>query len=72
MFFLLQRYPVMFLVPFLIAMPIIGVFSGVWLNDDPITTKIAIGGLMTVGGVGIIQIREAITSRRKEINEAGV
>jgi len=72
MFFLLQRYPVMFLVPFLIAMPIVGVFFGVWLNDDPITTKIAIGGLMTIGGVGIIQIREAITARRKEINEAEV
>jgi len=72
MFFLLQRYPVTFLVPVLIAPPILGVFFGVWLNDDPITTKIALGGLMTIGGVGIIQVREAVAARRKEIHEAGV
>lgn len=72
MFYLLQRYPVTFLVPIFIAPPILGVFFGVWLNDDPITTKIAIGGLMTIGGVGIIQIREALAARRREIPEAGV
>ncbi|MEN3951455.1 DMT family transporter [Iodidimonas sp. SYSU 1G8] len=67
MFYLLQRYPVTYMVPFMIAPPMLGVFFGIWLHDDPVTTKLAIGGLMTMGGVAIIQIREALKSRRQRL-----
>jgi len=64
MFFLLQRYPVNYMVPFLIAPPVIGVLFGIWLYDDPVTWKIALGGVMTIGGVAVIQVREALKARR--------
>ena len=66
MFFLLQRYAVTYLVPFMIAAPVLGVLFGIWLNDDPVTWRIALGGLMTLAGVGIIQVREALMARREK------
>ena len=71
-FILLQRYPVNFMVPFMIAPPVLGIFFGIVLNDEPITWKIAIGGLMTLLGVGIIQIREALLVKEAKPAEAGV
>jgi O-acetylserine/cysteine efflux transporter len=64
MFYLLQRYPVTTMVPFMIAPPMLGMFFSIWIYEDPVTTKLAIGGLMTFSGVAIIQIREALKSRR--------
>ena len=64
MFYLLQRYPVTTMVPFMIAPPMLGMFFSIWIYQDPVTTKLAIGGLMTFSGVAIIQIREALKSRR--------
>ena len=63
MFYLLQRYPVTTMVPFMIAPPMLGMFFSIWINGDPVTTKLAIGGLMTFSGVAIIQIREALKAR---------
>jgi O-acetylserine/cysteine efflux transporter len=70
MFFLLQRYSVTYLAPIMIGPPVLGVLFGIWLNDDPITTRIVLGGLMTVGGVAIIQIREAMVARRQKLDQA--
>ncbi len=70
MFYLLQRYPVSLLIPFMIAPPVLGVLFGIWLYDDPITWKIVVGGLMTLGGVAVIQIREALGARRARTVEA--
>ncbi|MFN3232837.1 MAG: DMT family transporter [Alphaproteobacteria bacterium] len=70
MFFLLQRYPVTYLVPFMIAPPVLGVLFGIWLYGDPITWEIVAGGLMTVAGVAVIQIREALATRRAKMVEA--
>ena len=64
MFYLLQRYPVTTMVPFMIAPPMLGMFFSIWVYQDPVTTKLAIGGLMTFSGVAIIQIREALKARR--------
>ncbi|MGE0665909.1 MAG: DMT family transporter [Sphingomonadales bacterium] len=63
MFYLLQRYPVTTMVPFMIAPPMLGMFFSIGINGDPVTTKLAIGGLMTFSGVAIIQIREALKAR---------
>ncbi|MBI1181130.1 MAG: EamA family transporter [Alphaproteobacteria bacterium] len=72
MFYLLQRYPVTYLVPFMIAPPMLGVFFGIWLHDDPVTAKLAIGGLMTMSGVAIIQVREALRARRQRLTGSTV
>ena len=72
MFILLQRYPVNYLMPFMIAPPVLGVLFGIWLNDEPMTWKIALGGLMTLAGVGIIQVREALKVKGVKPTEAGV
>ena len=71
MFFLLQRYSVTYLVPVMIAPPVLGVLFGIWLNDDPLTLTIVLGGLMTIVGVGIIQVREALVARRQKREQAG-
>ncbi len=72
MFYLLQRYPVTYMVPTMIAPPIIAVFLGIVINNEPMTWKIALGGLMTFGGVSIIQIREALKVKDSKPGEAGV
>jgi O-acetylserine/cysteine efflux transporter len=63
MFYLLQRYPVTTMVPFMIAPPMLGMFFAIWIFGDPVTAKLAIGGLMTFSGVAIIQVREALRAR---------
>jgi O-acetylserine/cysteine efflux transporter len=65
MFYLLQRHPVTVMVPFMIAPPMLGMFFSIWINGDPVTAKLAIGGLMTFSGVAIIQVREALKARRQ-------
>ena len=72
MFVLLQRYPVNILMPFMIAPPVLGVIFGILVNNDPITWKIALGSLMTLVGVGIIQIRESLMVKEAKPSEAGV
>jgi O-acetylserine/cysteine efflux transporter len=72
MFVLLQRYPVNFLLPFMMAPPVLGVIFGIWINGEPVTWKLAIGGLMTLVGVGIIQVREALMVKGSKPAEAGV
>ena len=56
----------------MIAPPIIAVFLGIVINNEPMTWKIALGGLMTFGGVSIIQVREALKVKDSKPGEAGV
>ena len=50
----------------------LGVIFGILVNNDPITWKIALGSLMTLVGVGIIQIRESLMVKEAQPSEAGV
>jgi len=70
MFVLLQRYPVNFLLPFVMAPPVLGVIFGIWINGEPVTWKVAIGGLLTLVGVSIIQVREALMVKDSKPAEA--
>lgn len=54
---LMRRYDVNQAVPFMLLIPLFGVLSGVVLLGEPVTWTLAIGGLATVGGVGIIVMR---------------
>ncbi|HEY0834410.1 MAG TPA: EamA family transporter [Azospirillum sp.] len=54
---LLRRYDVNQAVPYMLLVPLFGVASGVLLLDEPLTWRLALGGLVTVAGVGLIVLR---------------
>lgn len=54
---LMRRYDVNQAVPFMLLIPLFGVLSGVVLLGEPVTWTLAVGGLLTVAGVGIIVMR---------------
>ena len=57
-FWLLRRYPIPLLAPFLLLAPIIGAVSGALFFGHDITWRMILGGLITLSGVLIITIRE--------------
>jgi O-acetylserine/cysteine efflux transporter len=57
-FWLLRRYPIPMMAPFLLLSPVIGVLMGVLWFGDPLTWRMIVGGILTLSGVLIITIRE--------------
>ena len=57
-FYLLSRYPIPLMAPFLLLAPVIGAFSGVYWFGNALTWRLLAGGAMTLAGVLIITIRE--------------
>ena len=57
-FWLLSRYPIPLMAPFLLLAPVIGVLSGVFWFGDALTWRMIVGGMLTLAGVLIITIRE--------------
>ncbi len=58
-FYLLQRYPVSVLTPYGLLAPLFGVGFGVFLYDEPLSWKFVAGGLITLAGVLVINLRTA-------------
>lgn len=56
---LLRKYSVGQVMPLTLTLPILGVLSGVVLLDEPMNWQKALGGLLTVAGVGVIVLRRA-------------
>ncbi|WP_119677858.1 DMT family transporter [Indioceanicola profundi] len=54
---LVQRFDVNQTIPFLMLVPIFGVGGGVLVLGEPLTWKLIVGGLLTLGGVGVIIVR---------------
>lgn len=65
---LLRRYDVNQTMPFLLTVPVFGVLAGVVLMGDPVTPNLAIGGLLTIGGVAIIVKRRPNTVNKPVTN----
>ena len=61
---LLQRYDMNQAMPITLMVPLIGVASGVLLLGEPFTWSILVGGLLTVGGVGIVVLRRPRLAQR--------
>lgn len=65
---LLMRYDMNQAMPITLVVPVLGVASGVFVLGEPFTWSIALGGLLTVGGVGIVVLRRpkiaAVASKR--------
>jgi len=57
-FYLLSRYQISLMAPFLLLAPVIGVISGVLWFGNALTWRMIVGGAMTLLGVLIITIRE--------------
>lgn len=58
-YWLLQRHEVNQVAPFVTLSTIFAIAFGVALLDDPVTPRIAVGGLLTLAGVTIVAIRNA-------------
>ncbi|MFW0777456.1 MAG: DMT family transporter [Rickettsiales bacterium] len=56
-FVLLQRYPITYVAPYPLLVPVVSAFFALWLFDEPITIELILGGLITLAGVGIIVLR---------------
>lgn len=65
---LLRRYEVNQTMPFLLTVPVFGVAAGVVLMGDPVTPRLLLGGLLTVGGVAVIVKRRPATLGRRVTN----
>ena len=57
-FYLVARYPVTSLSPITLLSPLFGIFFGVTLLDDHLTTRMLAGGAVTLIGVLIVVLRE--------------
>jgi len=62
LYWLLQRYPVNDVAPFITLSTLFAIGFGMWLLGDPLTPRIAIGGALTLVGVTVIAIRNAARS----------
>ena len=66
---LIPRYDVNQTIPFTLLVPPFGVFFGVWLLDEPLTWRMAVGGIATLIGVAIIILRRPkLLSRRARVD----
>jgi O-acetylserine/cysteine efflux transporter len=59
---LLRRYPVNYIMPITLLVPVLGVLFGVLLRGEPLTWPIISGGVITLAGVGIIVLRRPQTA----------
>ncbi|MEZ5775133.1 MAG: DMT family transporter [Hyphomicrobiaceae bacterium] len=62
--YMLQRYPIPKMAPFLLIAPLFASFLGVVVFGDQLTWRMVIGGAMTLTGVLVITIREGRRSQR--------
>ncbi len=67
LYYLLQRYPINNIAPFITLSTLFAIGFGVWLLDDQITLRISIGGLLTLLGVTVIAMRNAKRSTPSSI-----
>jgi O-acetylserine/cysteine efflux transporter len=56
-YWMLRRYDVNQVMPFMLLVPVFGVISGIVFLDEALTLALAGGGALTVLGVGIITLR---------------
>lgn len=66
----LNRFDVTALAPFNLLTPLVAVVCGVVVLGDQITLTKAIGGIMIVGGVGLITVRQIVVARRAKASLA--
>src|SRR3546814_12177641 len=68
MSWLLQRYPISFIMPLTIPSPLLSVLFALVAFGLPLTIELALGGMMTIVGVAIITMQ---SSRKEKVRKAG-
>lgn len=58
-FWLIQRYPMSVLAPWIMMVPVFGAVLGVIVLGDVLTWRMVLGGVLTLAGVLIVNIRSA-------------
>lgn len=66
--YLLRHYEVSVVSPYMLLMPVFGVMGGVFILDETLTVRMIIGGLLTLGGVGIITLRNQMRKVKVQVN----
>jgi O-acetylserine/cysteine efflux transporter len=56
-YYLIQRYEVSLIAPLSLLAPIMGVAFGVWMLDEPMTSRLLIGAVIAFAGVGVLAVR---------------
>ena len=56
-YYLLGRYPVSVTAPVMLLTPVLAIVFGVTLWGDVLTWRLALGGFLTIAGVGVITVR---------------
>jgi O-acetylserine/cysteine efflux transporter len=56
-YYVLQKYETTLVAPLTLLAPLIGVASGILLTGDPFGWRLAVGGLLTLAGAGIVASR---------------
>lgn len=57
MYYLLKRYPVTLISPFMLLTPVIGVLAAVLMLDNAFTLRMLAGGIVTLIGIAIITVQ---------------
>jgi O-acetylserine/cysteine efflux transporter len=57
-YYLLQRYDATLIAPLTLLAPLVGVLSGIALTHDPFGWQLVAGTILTLGGVGVIALRQ--------------
>jgi O-acetylserine/cysteine efflux transporter len=64
---LLARYPVSYVMPYLLLLPVVGVAGSVVLLGEVLTPRVALGGAIVIGGVVMIEILGRRASRVEKL-----
>ena len=66
--YLLRHYEVSVVSPYMLLVPVFGVMGGVFVMDETLTSRMIIGGLLTLGGVAIITLRNYVRKVKLQAN----
>lgn len=65
--YLLRRYPVTLISPFMVSVPVFATIGSVIVLGETLSTKFIIGSLVTLSGLGIIHYRDWQLKRRSKV-----
>lgn len=66
--YLLRHYEVSVVSPYMLMMPVFGVMGGVFILDETLSARMIIGGILTLGGVSIITLRNQMRKVKIQVN----
>ena len=65
--YLLRRYPVTLISPFMVSVPVFATISAVIFLNEVVTVKFIIGAMVTLSGLGIIHYRDWQLKKRSKV-----